>query len=163
MSTLAFPLILLALILAGGVFGFFYAWSVTVMRGLSLADPASAIAAMQSINASIMTPWFAALFFGSPIASAAAALAAWMAGGRASALWLLAAALVYLVGCFAVTVVVNVPMNNALAALDARTLADPRAAWVGYAGPWTAWNHVRTLANGVALVCVGLALWRWPG
>ena len=33
------------------------------------------------------------------------------------------------------------PRNNALMATD-----DP-SAWTAYAGPWVAWNHVRTLAS----------------
>ena len=66
------PLLFLAALLSGCVFGFFYSWSFTVMRGLSATDGASAIAAMQSVNANIMTGWFAltrlmaSLLFGVP-------------------------------------------------------------------------------------------------
>jgi uncharacterized membrane protein len=74
-----------------------------------------------------------------------------------------AATAIYLVGCFAVTVVVNVPMNEALTAIDARAVPDAGAAWRDYAGPWTAWNHVRTAACGATLLCAALALWRWEG
>jgi uncharacterized membrane protein len=157
------PLLFLATLLSGCVFGFFYSWSFTVMRGLSATDGVSAIAAMQSVNANIMTGWFALIFFGTPIATAVAALAAYLGGERAAALWMTAATAIYLVGCFAVTVVVNVPMNEALAAIDARGVPDAGAAWRDYAGPWTAWNHVRTAACGASLLCAALALWRWEG
>ena len=163
MTALATLLIFASILVAGAVFGFFYAWSITVMRGLTLTDGASAIAAMQSVNANIMTGPFALIFFGTPAATAAAALCAWLAGGRAAALWLVAATAAYLVGCFAVTVAANVPMNNALAALDARALPDPQAAWRDYAGPWAAWNHVRTVACGATLLATALALWSWRG
>ena len=157
------PLFLfVAVLIAGGVFGFFYTWSFTVMRGLSVADATAAIAAMNAVNVSIMTGWFALLFFGAPIASALAAVVAWLGGGRATALWMAAAAVIYLVGCFAVTVVWNVPMNNALTQVDPRTVADPTAAWRDYAGPWTAWNHVRTAACGAAFLAALFGLWRWP-
>jgi uncharacterized membrane protein len=53
-------------------------------------------------------------------------------------------------------------MNDALAELDPQSLGDPAAAWSAYAGPWTAWNHVRTAACGLALLCAATALWRWP-
>ena len=135
------------------------------MRGLSLTDGASAIAAMQSVNANIMTGWFALLFFGTPLAtasprsppgSAAGASAAALAGGGRRA--------IYLVGCFAVTVVANVPMNDALAhARRARRLADAGAAWRDYAGPLDRLEpraH-RRLRRG--FLCALLALWRWPG
>jgi uncharacterized membrane protein len=163
MSALAPPLLFVAALLAGCVFGFFYAWSFTVIRGLTLADGASAIAVMQSVNANIMTGWFALIFFGTPVAIALAALAAWLGDERAAAAWLAAATVVYMVGCFAVTVVFNVPMNDALARADARAVADAGAAWTGYAGPWNAWNHVRTAACGGAFLCTLLAFWRWQG
>jgi uncharacterized membrane protein len=163
MSAVATPLLFAAALLAGCVFGFFYSWSFTVIRGMTLADGASAIAVMQSVNANIMTGWFAILFFGTPLVTALAALAAWLGDGRAAAGWLVAATAVYLVGCFAVTVVFNVPMYDALARLDASALPDAGAAWAGYAGPWNAWNHVRTAACGVSFLCALGALWRWPG
>ena len=84
-------------------------------------------------------------------------------GNRAAALWMTAATVIYLVGCFAVTVFVNVPMNEALAAIDARAVPDAGAGWRDYAGPWTAWNHVRTAACAGGFLCALAALWRWPG
>ena len=51
-------------------------------------------------------------------------------------------------------------MNDALAQVDARAAADAGAA---YAGPWNAWNHLRTAACGAAFLCSLAALWRWPG
>jgi uncharacterized membrane protein len=163
MSGIVPLLLFVAALLAGCAFGFFYAWSFTVIRGLSLTDGASAIAAMQSVNASIMTGWFALIFFGTPIATGVAAIAAWVGDGRGAAGWLAAATVIYLVGCFAVTVVFNVPMNDALAAIDAGAAADAGADWARYAGPWNAWNHVRTAACGAGFLCTLLALWRWPG
>ena len=163
MQALATLSVFVAALLAGGVFGFFYTWSVTVMRGLSATDGAAAIASMNAVNGTIMTAWFALLFFGAPIAAAAAAVLAWLGGGRATALCMAAAAVIYLVGCFAVTVIVNVPMNDALAQVDPRTIADPAAAWRDYAGPWTAWNHVRTAACGLAFAAALVGLRRWPG
>ena len=71
--------------------------------------------------------------------------------------------MIYLAGCFAVTVAVNVPMNLALAEVDPRAAADAAAAWRDYAGPWTAWNHVRTAACGLAFAAALIGLWRWPG
>ena len=161
MSAVVPPLLFLAAVLSGCVFGFFYSWSFTVMRGLSATDGASAIAAMQSVNATIMTGWFALIFFGTPVATAAASIAAYVSGGRVAALWLAAATVVYLVGCFAVTIFANVPMNDALARLDARAIADPGTAWSDYAGRWTAWNHVRTAACAGGFLCALVGLWRW--
>jgi uncharacterized membrane protein len=70
------------------------------------------------------------------------------------------AALVYLVGCFGVTVVFNVPMNEALAEMELNTEAT-RDYWLQtYVPRWTFWNSVRTSAAALsaALLLFGL-LW----
>ena len=48
-----------------------------------------------------------------------------------------------------VTVALNVPLNDRLAAFDP---ADPGAAafWAHYLRRWTLWNHVRTAASAIA-------------
>jgi uncharacterized membrane protein len=59
-----------------------------------------------------------------------------------------------------VTIACNVPLNNHLAGLDVTGLsaADAQLEWQAYFGPWTAWNHVRTVAPliGSVLPVVGL-------
>jgi uncharacterized membrane protein len=70
----------------------------------------------------------------------------------------LAGCAVYVVGSFAVTMLCNVPRNNALAALPADT-ADAAAYWARYLGEWTWWNHVRTAAGAAgALLLVAAQL-----
>lgn len=58
-----------------------------------------------------------------------------------------------------VTMAFNVPLNNRLDALDPAGLsvADAAREWAAYYGPWTAWNHVRTVAPlvGAALLLIG--------
>lgn len=63
----------------------------------------------------------------------------------------------YLFGTILVTVVFNVPRNNALAAVDPTTSNGVRL-WAGYVKSWTAWNHVRTVAALAAAVCLTVAL-----
>lgn len=84
---------------------------------------------------------------------------AWREGIRLAALLLGAAALVYLVGGIGVTGFANVPLNEALAAIE--TPLDPaRAAtvWSEYSEPWQAYNLARTLASFLSfgLAAVGL-------
>jgi uncharacterized membrane protein len=139
--------------------GFFYTYSISVMPGLEAADPAAAIQAMQGINAVIRTPVFAFAFFGSfafPIVAAALSRQ-WSVG-----LPLIGAAIVYGAGCLALTFFVHVPMNDALAVVSA-TPADAPAIWRGYAGPWTAWNHLRAIASALSFGLVAAAVvneWR---
>ncbi len=157
---MAVALTVLSVLLSGGVFGFFYSWSFVVIRGLGFAEPRAAIATMQAINANIVEGWFAILFFGTPVVTLVAAVAAWTGGHRDTAVALGLAAAAYLVGCFLVTVFFNIPLNNALALLDPAAVADPKAAWAGFAAPWTVWNHVRTAACLATFALSVWALWR---
>src|SRR5215213_8253566 len=121
--------------------GFFYTYSVSVMPGLTAADPSSAIRAMQGINAVIRTPVFAFAFFGSLVFPLAVSLAAWIGRERQVAVLALLSTALYGLGVFAVTFLVNVPLNEALA--GANPTSDTAASlWANYLGPWTVWNHV---------------------
>ncbi|KWE53188.1 hypothetical protein WT53_26425 [Burkholderia sp. MSMB2157WGS] len=57
----------------------------------------------------------------------------------------------YVLGMFAVTLAVNVPLNDALAAADPAT-THGAALWARYLHDWTRWNHVRTVASAAACV-----------
>lgn len=159
MRQLALAAILVALILTGGIAGFFYAYSVSVMPGLDEARPEVAIEAMQGINRAVRNPVFFVSFFLTPAATLLAGALTFHAGARKAALALLLAVLVYLAGAFAPTALVNVPMNESLA--DVRrdtTVTEAAPIWKGYSPLWTQWNHLRTAASAISLLLVGLAL-----
>ncbi|TIU23362.1 MAG: DUF1772 domain-containing protein, partial [Mesorhizobium sp.] len=67
-------------------------------------------------------------------------------------------ALIYVVGNLIVTMIFNVPLNNALAAVDPAG-ANGAAVWATYLRDWVMWNHVRTITAIVALGCFIVA-WR---
>ena len=50
----------------------------------------------------------------------------------------------------------NVPLNNALAAVDAGS-GEGAAVWARYLGAWTGWNHVRSVSALAALASFVLA------
>ena len=62
---------------------------------------------------------------------------------------MLAGGLIYIAGMFLCTILFNVPLNNALSAVDpaSRTAAP---VWARYLKEWTLWNHVRTLSSTAA-------------
>jgi uncharacterized membrane protein len=70
---------------------------------------------------------------------------------------LLLGSALYLFGSFGVTMVANVPRNEALLKLEAGT-QEAAAYWPTYMREWTAWNHVRTVASAAATLCYVLAL-----
>lgn len=149
----------LALLLSGAIFGFFYAWVCSTMWGLDAADPRLAIGAMQAMNASVRNAVFAPAFFGTPLAQLVAAVLAIMARRGRSAIAFGIAALVYLGGGLLLTLLVNVPMNEALALVaipaDAASAA---AVWRAYSEPWQMWNLLRTAASGISLLLVGYGI-----
>jgi uncharacterized membrane protein len=138
-------LIFLSALGAGLIAGLFFAFSVSVMGALARIPAPAGIAAMQAINVVILNPLFGFVFFGTLLASlglSAYALAVWAQPGAA---YLLAGGVLYAAGGFGVTMVCNVPRNNALMKLDP-TNPDAAAAWATYVSEWTSWNHVRMLA-----------------
>ena len=142
---------------SGLMAGFFFAFSVSVMKALGRLPPAQGIAAMQSINVVVINPVFLIAFFGTALACVAVAISALLAWQEPGAAYLLAGALLYLAGSFLVTIVFNVPRNDALAAVDPSSAAGA-ALWASYLTAWTVWNHVRTAAALAAAAALSIAL-----
>ena len=125
--------------------GAFFTFSSFVMRALDRLPAAAGVAAMQSINVTVINPVFMTALFGTGAACVALAVVE-MSGA------VLAAGGLYIVGVLGVTMAYNVPRNNALAALD--PVADGTdGAWRRYVKEWTAGNHVRSVA-GIAAAAV---------
>lgn len=158
MKSLTLPVALIATLLSGAIFGFFYAWVCSTMWGLDEADPRTAIAAMQAMNASVRNFAFAPAFFGTPLALGLAALAIWRSAERGALAFALAA-LVYGVLGMGLTMVVNVPMNEALALVAIPEDIDAaREIWLDYSPRWQVWNLTRTITSGAALLLALIGL-----
>lgn len=140
---------------AGLMAGLLFAFSTSVMPALRTQPAASAIATMQSANVTILNPLFLLLFVGTTAVCVLLACTAPFAHTGGSMLRV-AGAVLFVLGLVVVTATINVPMNNALAALDP---ASPSAAtyWVTYLHRWTRWNDIRTGASVVACVALTVA------
>ncbi len=137
--------------------GVFFAFSSFVMRALARMPPAQGIAAMQSINVVAVTPAFMTALFGTAAACLAVAVDAVTEWRTMTSAYLLAGSLSYLVGSIVVTIVCNVPLNNALAAVDPAN-GDAARFWLRYVRRWTAWNHVRAISGLVAAALFTIAI-----
>ncbi len=157
MSDSLFALTFASALGCGLIAGLLFTFSNSVMKALANLPPAQGIAAMQSINVVIINPLFMVAFLGTALACVALAVSSLFSWNETSAVYLLVGSLLYLVGTIAVTVVVNVPWNNALAAVGADT-ADGANLWPRYVAGWTAWNHVRTAAALAAAASLTIAL-----
>lgn len=146
----------LAAIGAGVVGGVFFAFSNFVMPALARLPVAGGIAAMNSINITVITPTFMTALFGTGLVCLVLIAGAILGWSQPGSFWLLAGALIYLVGNPIVTMMFNVPLNDALAAVDPAS-SDGAAAWAGYLSNWVIWNHVRTVTAIAALGCFIMA------
>jgi len=151
------PLTLLAALGSGLVGGVFFGFSGFVMRALARLRPAQGIAAMQSINVVAVTPPLMIALFGSALACVALVVSSLFKWREPVAMLRLVSGGLFLVGTVLVTLVRNVPMNDALAAVDPDS-ADGAAQWVRYVPEWTAWNTVRTVAALAASAALTVAL-----
>ena len=109
-----------AIILTGLSAGLFYAWEFSVIPGTRRIDDHSYIETMQSINRAIINPAFMLIFFGALIFQ----IAITFQHRGTTAFWILLGAMfTYLLGTIFVTGLGNVPLNNALEALNLKELS----------------------------------------
>ncbi|WP_320772766.1 DUF1772 domain-containing protein [Streptomyces sp. CRN 30] len=146
-----FVLTVLGVLGTGLVAGVFCGFSTFVMKGLAALPPAQGVAAMQAINVSAVTPAFMLVFAGSAVLCAVIAVVTFVLWPDEGTVELLVGSALYLIGSFVLTMVANVPRNDALARLEPGT-AEAAAYWPRYVREWTAWNHVRTVASAGAAV-----------
>jgi uncharacterized membrane protein len=149
--------ILIAALGSATIGGLFFAFSTFIMAALAARPAGEGMAAMVSINRVILRSLFMPVFFGT-------ALLAGLVGGWAmtnwspASWWLIAGAGLYLVGSIGVTMMWNVPLNNAIDRAD--PAADNAALWANYVARWTPWNHVRTMACLAAAMLFVISLVR---
>lgn len=125
---------------SGLLAGLYFAFAVAVMPALRGVDDTAFVDTMKRINVSIVNPLFLVVFFAAP---ALALVAAFIIR---SPMVFVAAALA--VVTLLITVVVNVPLNNRLAAGGLR--ADFERVWVLF-------NGLRTLTGIGSFVCLLLS------
>lgn len=158
MSPVLLILAHLAVIAYALVAGVFLAFSDFIMRALSITSGPGGAEAMQAINREVFRWVFMTLFLGlAPVSLLLAACGALIVGHGPGTVMALAG-LTYVLGCFGVTVVFNVPMNTALAGMDASADAT-LTYWAGtYLPRWTFWNTVRAGACTLSAVLLSASL-----
>ncbi|MFE7899642.1 DUF1772 domain-containing protein [Streptomyces sp. NPDC057424] len=152
-----YVLTVLGVLGTGLVAGVFCGFSTFVMQGLGMLPPAQGVAAMRAINVAAVTPPFMIVFLGSALLCAVIAVVTFVLWPDEGTAELLVGSALYLFGSFGLTMVANVPRNDALAELEP---GSPEAAayWPVYVREWTLWNHVRTAASAGAALAYVLAL-----
>lgn len=150
---------LLTLAALGGVGlmgGLFFAFGTAVMGSLERMPPGQGATAMNLINVRIQNPVFLLVFVGTALICLALAVLAFIRDNPGR-WWLLAGAALYLVGVMVLSFVVNIPLNDKLAALDPNSTAGA-AEWLNYLARWNPANDIRAAACLLAVIAFGLAL-----
>lgn len=137
--------------------GAFFAFSSFVMAALGKLPAPQGIAAMQSINLVVLNPVFLGVFVGTALICGGLGIAAVSRWQNPGAGCLLAGAMLYLIGTFLVTLLFNVPRNEALAQVAPES-AEAARLWAEYLSAWTAWNSVRAVAAIGAMAALVMAL-----
>ena len=138
--------------------GLFYGYSCSVNLGLAKLSDEAYVAAMQSINRAIQNPLFFASFFGTLILLPLSAYLNYNADNNTRFYFLLAASIIYALGVFGVTVMGNVPLNNALETFDMKagsmlTIKGARDAFEN------AWNRLHAIRTAASIVALTLVIW----
>lgn len=152
-----FMLKLFAILGCGLMAGVFFAFSSFVMNALARLQSAQGIVAMQSINITVINPSFITAFLGTAaicIILATFSISKWH---QPDTVYLLIASLLYLIGTVGVTIVFNVPLNDALAVTKPDSIKGA-SLWASYLADWTFWNHVRAAAALIAAALFTIAL-----
>lgn len=112
---------------------------------------------MRAINVAVVPSSFITLFMALALGSLAASVLALFRWQAPASAWLLSGGLIYLVGVFGVTTLVNVPLNDRLAAALPEALG---ATWRDYLRDWTRWNTFRTAAGVASSLAFSVAFSR---
>ncbi len=137
--------------------GNFFAFSAFLMRALRGLSAERGIVAMQAITNATKKSIFLIVFFGTAVLCAMLAGSALLHWGAPGSCYLLAGALLVLLGTFAVTLVCNVRLNRELIAVAPDT-KDARDLWRRFQASWSMWNHVRTVTALLACASLIMAL-----
>lgn len=138
--------------------GVFFAFSTFVMKGLAQIPADESISAMNSINVRAVRSLFGAAFTITPLICVITIIFALWRWQNPASIYILVGGIIYVALSLLVTIVFNIPLNDALAAVAA---SDPNNVnlWRNFYDPWMFWNHVRTVGSLGAATAFIIALY----
>lgn len=155
MATLEDVAMVAATVAIGLSAGVFYTFQVSIVRALAAVDDITYVATFQSINRTIVNPWFVSVFLGAPALAGAALALHWGAGRPLVAA--IVAGLALQVASVVITVAGNIPLNEALDREGLVTGAAATAARTAFEASWNRLHLARTIASVGSFVAFGIA------
>jgi len=147
-------MIILLIVMTGLMAGIYFSFSVFIMKSLAQLPAMQAAQAMNKINDVIVNTSFLPVFFITTLWYAGLIVWSFASWQGQQSMWVIAVAVIYVLGMFGVTAFGNVPLNNQLKAQEANP-AMLQQVWQEYLRRWTRLNHLRTLS--CMLACALLA------
>lgn len=151
-----------AVVLAGLAAGLFYSWDCSIVDGLGKLPDEQYLSAFQSINRVILNPYFFMSFMGSVFLLPIAAWMTYKTGNSASFYFILAAAILYIVGVFGITIGGNVPLNDMVDKFDIANASSEaiRVMRLKFEAKWNFLQHIRTYAAILAFIAAVISLFK---
>lgn len=151
-------ILIVATVFAGLMAGLFYAWSISVTPGLAAVNDQNYLHAFQSMNRAILNPAFFIAFMGQAIVLPLLSYLYFNTSNGQFG-YILAATVLYWIGCMAITMFGNVPLNNTLEALQINTMTaeDMDLFRLGFEKKWNQLNWIRTISTLLSLVFLIIA------
>jgi uncharacterized membrane protein len=159
MSDLSTLVLVLATASTGMSAGVFATYAIALMPGLRATDDRTFVTSFQSIDRAIINPlWLGGGFLGALVLTAAAAALHLGTSSRPIFVWT-AAAFVLHAAVVLITLLVNVPLNDAIKAAGNAPAIDVAAVRAAFSEQrWVTWNHVRVVLDAAALLTLCCAL-----
>ena len=159
MFTPSLIVLIITVVTTGLIAGLFYSWSCSVTLGLARVSDNTYVEAFQQMNRAILNPAFFVIFLGTAILLPVSVWLNYTPGTNTRFWWLVGASAFYLMGVFGVTMVGNVPMNDALdkfqlASATAQEISAQRAV---FEVRWNNLNLVRAACATIALIMLVIA------
>lgn len=149
-----------ATVLTSLVAGLLFAFAVVVMPGIATLGDRDFLAAFQAIDGVVQDnqPVFMVVWVGSVVSLVVVGVLALVDPAGSDVV--VVALAVNLLGVQAPTVAVNVPLNNALQAVDLPTVdeASCRRARDAFESRWNRWNLARAILAGLTVLLLSIAL-----
>lgn len=158
---------LAAALLCGLVTGLLFGFVVVAMPGIGTLTDRDFLRSFAVMDRVIQNqqPLFMVVWIGSVLAVIATAVIALIDGDGSERTLAVASAAVYLLGVQVPTALINIPLNNALQALDLDSMDEPSLARARseFEPRWNRWNAIRTGFGTVATVLLLVLLLQLGG
>lgn len=151
--------LLMTVLTTGFMTGIFFTWTNAVMPGIGKLSNLEFLKALQSMNRVILNPLFYISFIAPMVLFAMSLFFNYTLSSNSIFRLLFAAAIIYILGVFFITVLGNIPLNNLLdqSQLEMLNLEELQSLRTQIEVPWNQFNLIRTLSSFSSFVFLLIA------